>query len=143
MELRLIEHDSTNYEDMLRLRKLHLLAPIGVPEHFIKPETEKEDYLIGAFDAGELIGCCILTPETEDTIRLRQMVVDPRYRGKGIGALIVSFAEKTGIQNGYHYLSMNAQNPVIGFYQKSGYEVEGEEFFEVGIGHHRMKKKIR
>jgi hypothetical protein len=37
---------------------------------------------------------------------------------------------------------MHARNPVIDFYKKCGYDIVGPEFFEVGMGHHRMEKSL-
>ena len=39
-------------------------------------------------------------------------------------------------------LMMHARDPVMEFYKKSGYEIVGDQFFEVGMGHHRMEKKL-
>jgi len=37
---------------------------------------------------------------------------------------------------------MHARKTAIGFYEKSGYSVIGDEFTEVGIPHFEMVKKI-
>jgi len=39
-------------------------------------------------------------------------------------------------------LMMHARDPVLNFYKKCGYEIYGEQFFEVGIGHHKMQKVL-
>ncbi|MBD0374701.1 MAG: GNAT family N-acetyltransferase, partial [Flavisolibacter sp.] len=43
---------------------------------------------------------------------------------------------------GFDILIMHARNPVIEFYKKCGYTIVGEEFFEVGIAHHKMQKQL-
>lgn len=142
MEIKTIQHNGTEYEQMIRLRVSQLLQPIGVPEQYINREGERLDILIGAFEANEIIGCCVLTPKMNGVMQLRQMAVRTDYRGKGIGAAIIEFAEEAAKENGFTVLMMHARNPVIDFYKKCGYETEGEEFFEVGIGHHKMQKKL-
>lgn len=142
MEIKTLEHNSKEYEQMIQLRISQLLQPIGVPASYIDREGERQDILIGASENHEIIGCCVLTPKTNGVIQLRQMAVRNDYRGKGIGAAIIDFAEEVAKENGFTVLMMHARNPVVDFYRKCGYQIEGEEFFEVGIGHHKMQKQL-
>ncbi len=142
METRIIQFASPEYEAMLELRKKALLEPIGVPFHYIAPEKEKEDVFIGAFETGEIIGCCVLTRLTPERVQLRQMAVSPHYQGKGIGAMILSFAETVARSRGFSTLMMHARDPVMEFYAKQGYRTFGEPFQEVGMGHHKMQKLL-
>jgi GNAT superfamily N-acetyltransferase len=142
MIVRTIVHDSEDYHKMIELRIKHLLEPIGVPASYINKVKEKDDILIGAFEGEQILGCCVLTPKDKGLIQLRQMVVNPEVQGRGIGADIVRFAEDIARENGFTTLMMHARNPAIKFYEKSGYTITGSEFFEVGIGHHRMEKRL-
>lgn len=142
MEIKTLEHNSKEYEEMVRLRISQLLQPIGVPESYINREGEKEDVLIGAFENGEMIGCCVLTPKNNGDMQLRQMAVRSDYRGRKIGAAIIEFAEQVTREKGFSVLMMHARNPVIEFYRRCGYQIDGKEFFEVGIGHHKMQKTL-
>lgn len=142
MEIKIIQTTSPAYEAMIALRMKVLLDPIGIPRSYINPEKEASDILIGAFDEDKLIGCCILTHVDNDTLQLRQMAVDNSLQQKGIGATIVSFAESIAKERGYKILMMHARDNVIPFYQKCGYSISGEQFFEVGIGHHKMEKQL-
>ncbi len=142
MHTRIIEHDSDEYHQMIQLRITQLLEPIGVPASYIQQENEKSDILIGAFEGNELIGCCILSPKAHHVIQLRQMAVRKDFRGKGNGAGIIEFAEALAKEKNFTILMMHARDPVIDFYKKCGYEIYGEQFFEVGIGHHKMQKQL-
>jgi predicted GNAT family N-acyltransferase len=142
MTIRTIETTDPEYEQMKALRLEVLLNPIGVPSSYIDVEKEKNDILLGAFDADQMIGCCILSPVDDSTLQLRQMAVDTRKQGTGVGAAIIEFAEDVCRKRGIKLLMMHARDVVIPFYEKCGYEVAGEQFFEVGIPHHRMEKKI-
>lgn len=142
MELRLFETDSPEYKQMTALRLEVLLRPIGAPESYINPEKERSDFLVGAFEEGVLIGCCVLTPHNTELIQLRQMAVRQDFQGRGVGAAIVAFAEKTAREKGFHRLMMHARDVVIPFYEKSGYTITSEQFKEVGIEHHRMEKEL-
>ena len=138
----MIDTQSTDYDGMIDLRMKVLLDPIGIPRSYINPETEKNDLLLAAFENNQMVGCCILTPVDQSTLQLRQMAVESDLQKKGIGAAIVSFAEDLAKQKGFSKLIMHARNAVIPFYQKCGYSISGPEFFEVGIGHHKMEKEL-
>ena len=142
METKIIRHSSDEYEQMINLRVTQLLLPIGVPASYINKEDEKLDILIGAFENTEMIGCCVLTPRENGIVQLRQMIVRDDYRGKKIGAAIVLFAEEVARENNFSILMMHARDPVIDFYTKCGYEIAGEQFFEVAMGHHKMQKQL-
>lgn len=142
MNIRTINHNSKEYDEMIALRVSQLLEPIGVPASFIDKESEINDFLIGAFENDEMIGCCVLTPRENSVVQLRQMAVRSDYREKGVGASIVDFAERHARENEFTILMMHARDPVLGFYQKCGYETYDEPFTEVGMGHHKMRKQL-
>lgn len=142
MDIRIIKAQSQEYEQMVSLRISALLEPIGIPGSYIDPEKEKDDIFIGAFDEDRIIGCCILTPQIESRVQLRQMAVLPVLQGRGIGAAIIRFAEEEARKRNFKILMMHARDPVVEFYRKCGYTVEGEPFQEVGMGHRTMQKEL-
>jgi GNAT superfamily N-acetyltransferase len=142
MEIKIIEYGTDEYNDLVSLRIEALLEPIGIPSNYIVPENEKDDVFIGAFETSKVIGCCVLTAKEDGIVQLRQMAVRPGMQAKGIGTAIIEFAEKTAIAKRFHILMMHARDPVIGFYEKCGYSIVGEQFSEVGMGHHKMEKQL-
>lgn len=135
-----IDYGTPEYQQMVQLRDEILRKPLGLSFTSHDLEKDKDDILIGAFDDGRIMGCCILTPETQSNIRLRQMAVRNNLQGKGLGNQILRFAEIVATAKGYKILSMHARDTAIGFYQKQGYRVVGEGFTEVTIPHHKMEK---
>jgi N-acetylglutamate synthase-like GNAT family acetyltransferase len=142
MELKIIQHGSTAYNQMVRLRLEVLRLPLGLVFTDTELEKEKDDILIGAFEKGAITGCCVLTRYDKDVIQLRQMAVKKDIQAKGIGKKILEYAEKTALAHGYSTLMMHARNTALGFYQKCGYEIKGNEFIEVTIPHHHMEKRL-
>ena len=142
MDIKIIGHNSNEFAQMIRLRITQLLEPIGVPASYIDEKKEKDDFLIAAFEKDEMIGCCVLTPKDDRAVQLRQMAVRSHYRGKGIGAAIIDFAEKIARENNFLLVTMHARDPVIDFYKKCGYQIFDDPLFEVGIGHHKMRKQL-
>ena len=70
------------------------------------------------------------------------MAVLNNLQGKGIGRALMMFAENIARDRGFRKISMHARKTAVGFYEKLGYEVEGDEFLEVTIPHHIMKKGL-
>jgi len=127
---------------MVHLRHEILRKPLGLTFDEAELEKEKEDILIGAFEDDRLLGCCLLSPMDSSTIRLRQMAVPKNMQGKGIGRALMIFAENIARDQGYKRLCMHARRSAIGFYEKLGYAVSGDEFVEVTIPHFTMEKSL-
>lgn len=142
MQVQFIQTNTKEYNDMVNLRMKVLLDPIGIPHFYINPEKEKDDILLGAFENDVLVGCCILSHVNKETVQLRQMAVDHPLQKTGVGRTIVKFAEVVAKEKGYRTLMMHARDTVMDFYKKNGYTISGQQFFEVGIGHHRMEKNM-
>jgi GNAT superfamily N-acetyltransferase len=142
MSLKIIEFGSPSYQKMVELRFQILRNPLGLTFSQADLDKEKEDILIGFFEEDDLEGCCILTPDNKTDIRLRQMAVISGLQHRGIGRVIMNFAENVARDRGYKVLHMHARKTAIGFYQKLGYEIIGEEFEEVTIPHFEMQKAL-
>jgi predicted GNAT family N-acyltransferase len=143
MALKIIEHGSPEYDKMVALRNEILRKPLGLRFSDEDLAKETQDILIGAFDDDDILACCILTAESRERVRLRQMAVLNNLQGKGIGATMMNFAENVARDRGFHMMSMHARKSAVGFYEKLGYRICSEEFQEVTIPHFEMEKKLR
>ena len=142
MALKQIDHGSPEYRKMINLRLDILRKPLGLSFTQEELNKEKEDILIGAFEDDEILACCLLTKTEPKTLRLRQMAVQNNLQGKGIGASMMNFAETVARDKGFKKLTMHARKTALGFYEKLGYKVTGDEFLEVTIPHYMMEKKL-
>ena len=142
MALKIIDHGSPEYLQMVRLRDIILRKPLGLgftPEDL---EMEKDNMLIGAFEDENMLGCCMLVEERPDIVRLRQMAVLNDLQGKGIGRALMNFAENLARDRGYKIIRMHARHNAVGFYEKVGYRVKGDQFIEITIPHFLMEKDL-
>lgn len=142
MALKIIDHGTPEYQQMVKLRDDILRKPLGLgftPEEL---ESEKDNMLIAAFEDDRMLGCCMLVEEEPGTVRLRQMAVLNDLQGKGIGRALMNFAENLARDRGFKNVRMHARTNAIGFYEKVGYKVLGEQFEEVTIPHFVMEKKL-
>jgi len=140
MALKIIDHGTKEYQQMIKLREDILRRPLGLIFSAEELEIEKNNLLIGAFEDGNILGCCMLVEEKPDMVKLRQMAVLNILQGRGIGRALMQFAENLARDHGYKVLTMHARKNAIGFYEKMGYKVKGEEFQEVSIPHYEMEK---
>ena len=142
MALKIIDHGSREYQQMVQLRNDILRKPLNLtltPEELAK---EKDEILIGAFDEEKMLGCCMLITVDPSTVRLRQMAVLNNLQGKGIGRALMQFAENIARDRGFKKIIMHARKSAAGFYEKLGYQVCSGEFEEVTLPHYEMEKKL-
>jgi ribosomal protein S18 acetylase RimI-like enzyme len=142
MALKIIDHGSREYQQMVQLRNDILRRPLGLQFTPEELEKEKEEILIGAFEEEKMLGCCMLIKEDPASVRLRQMAVLNNLQGKGIGRALMQFAENIARDRGFQKITMHARKTAVGFYEKLGYRVSGQEFEEVTIPHFTMEKLL-
>ncbi|MEO8961364.1 MAG: GNAT family N-acetyltransferase [Ginsengibacter sp.] len=143
MPIKQIDYGTQEYAQMIKLRNEILRKPLDLAFDNGELENEKNDILIGAFEENKMLGCCLLTRLNTDCVRLRQMAVQNNLQGKGIGASMMNYAENVARDAGFKTLIMHARKTAIGFYEKLGYSVTGNEFIEVSIPHFIMEKRLR
>ena len=74
---------------------------------------------------------------TEEGAKMERFAVLKEYRGKGVGEALVKYTLDKLRDNDFIYL--NAQESVIKFYEKFGFEVIGNRFYEADIPHRKME----
>ncbi|CAN5446098.1 GNAT family N-acetyltransferase [soil metagenome] len=142
MAVKIIDHGTKQYKQMIDLRYQILRKPLGLSFTQQEMEEEKNNIHVGCFDDERLEGCCMLVPVDNFTIQLRQMAVLSGLQGKGIGKVLMQFAENISRDQGYKKIIMHARKTAVGFYEKSGYSKTGNEFLEVTIPHFVMEKSL-
>lgn len=143
MPIKQIDHGTKEYQQMVELRNEILRKPLGLSFDRKELDREKDDILIAALEEDKMLGCCLLTKVDNQCVRLRQMAVQNNLQGKGIGATMMNYAENVARDAGYNKIIMHARKTAIGFYEKLGYKVTGDEFEEITIPHFIMEKKLR
>jgi predicted GNAT family N-acyltransferase len=142
MALKIIDHGTPEYEEMVRLRNEILRKPLGLSFSPEELEKEKDNLLMAAYEDDQMLGCCMLIEEGPKTVRLRQMAVMNDLQGKGVGRALMQFAENLARDRGYRKITMHARKNAEGFYGKMGYRKVGEEFEEITIPHIIMEKDL-
>jgi len=142
IRINLVDHNSLQYQDMVSLRHAVLRKPLGLSFSPEQLQAEADLIHVACYYNDNLAGCLILQPESNRSLKMRQVAVSDDHQGLGIGRALVEFSEQFARDGRYSKISMHARETAVGFYIKLGYEIEGEPFEEVTIPHRSMFKNI-
>ncbi len=137
-----IEHGSEAYEQSLALRDEVLRKPLGLQFSDEELAREAEYHHLVCVEDGKVLGCVVLVPLENKTIRMRQVVVEPHFQSQGIGRALVKIAEAFAREQDYKTMTLNARDTAKSFYDKLDYQTIGEPFVEVTVLHWHMQKTL-
>ena len=139
-----ISYNTKYYKEACRLRDDILRKPLGMSLYDQNLEEEKDHiHIIGKSFEDDVIAYLQFKIIDEKSAKMQQVVVSQQHQSKGIGKELINFSEKFMSTKGLNNILLHAREPVIGFYERLGYEKFGEKFLEVTIPHYKMKKRIR
>jgi len=143
MIIKKIPFASKTYEEMKRLREDILRLPLGLKlsDDDIKGE-DTQIHIAAIGDGGSIVGTILLKPLSKHRAKLRQMAVLPTLQHRGIGRKLVSTAEESARTMGFTIIELHARIYAKGFYEKLGYQMEGDTFIEVNLPTAKMIKHI-
>jgi len=130
------------YEQVIALRQKVLRAPLGLNIFDDDLASEKDQIIFVYEEDGRVQGCVLMQHYDAETFKLRQMAVDTDAQGKQIGSQLIQAADTYAVQLGKSKIILHARETAIPFYEKQGYEVAGDIFFEVGLPHKKMEKVL-
>lgn len=142
LDIRLITHNTPEYQDAVALRHRILRAPLGLSFTPEQLAAEADAWHFGAYLDHRLVGCLLLKPLASAELHMRQVAVDATLQGQGIGRRLVIEAETYARQHGFHAIRLHARENAVPFYQRLDYSLEGEPFMEIGLKHWRMQKSL-
>ena len=138
----LVEHGSGEYDESVALRDEVLRKPLGLAFSQEELAGEKDSFHLASRDGDQLVACLVLKPLDEKRLMMRQLAVREDFLKKGFGRELVSYAESFARERGYGEIALHARETALGFYEKLGYDAEGDSFTEVGLPHLAMRKKL-
>jgi predicted GNAT family N-acyltransferase len=101
----------------------------------------ESDHVV-AYSDGEPVGTVRMRYIETNVAKIERFAVKSKVRGQGIGKLIMEKALEHLKSKNIREVVLDSQYHAKGFYEKFGFEQEGEEFEEVGIPHVKMKKLL-
>ena len=115
----------------VRIQGMNRQHHISLRDEFDERDCDGTKYIV-VLDEGYPIATCRFYEVEKDSVVLGRVVVLPEYRGKQIGALVVTEAEKWIKELGYKKVIVDSRLVAIGFYEKLGYQKEAEDVIKSG-----------
>lgn len=122
----------------------HVRETVFVKEQQVPIEEEWDaldprcHHVIARDDTGQPIGTGRLTPER----KIGRMAVLRDWRGRGVGDALLSALIEAARQQQWPEVSLHAQVSAEAFYSRHGFLPYGERFWEAGIEHQSMRRRL-
>ncbi len=124
-----------------QVRRAVFIEEQGVPEALEwDGEDEAAVHVLASDEAGHPIGTGRLLAHGP-LAHIGRMAVVQAWRGRGVGSAILDALLAEVGRRGLAGVFLNAQTYAVPFYERFGFEREGEEFLDAGIPHYRMTRR--
>lgn len=143
IEVKTILHDSPEYAVEVALRYSILRQPLGLSFSAEQLSAEADSHHIGCYIDGKLVGCLVLKPIDDRQIQMRQVAVDEKAQGRGVGRMMVKYSETLARKLGFHEMVVHAREGAVPFYELLAFSKAGDCFDEVTIPHWIMVKVLQ
>ncbi|MFV1958529.1 MAG: GNAT family N-acetyltransferase [Planctomycetota bacterium] len=124
--------------DLLRLRSDVFLVEQGLTA---EPDLDGLDpravHVLGLDTAGHVVATARLLEE-DGAVRVGRVAVARGARGRGIGSALLALVHDI---LGNRPAVMSAQVPVVPWYVRRGWTLEGEPYPEAGVPHQRLARR--
>jgi len=125
-------------QDALKVRTEVFVVEQQISKDLEFDGLDDECFHFVAYDGEQPIAAGRLR-EIDSKGKVQRICVRKDYRGKQIGNDIMHLIHRTAKENDIHQLLLHAQESAIPFYEKLGYHISSEIFYEAGIPHAEMK----
>jgi len=145
MSFKIIEPASkSDLEKYYALRYEILRKPWNQPIASTKDEWEKNSLHILILDEnGRALATGRLQLNSTEEGQIRSMAVVTDMQGKGLGSDIIRYIETKAKERNLRYITLDARENAVKFYEKNGYVVTGDSYLLFGvIRHYRMEKTL-
>lgn len=130
------------YLDALSIRYTVFVDEQQVPKALEVDEDEAAAIHFVLYEEDQPLATLRLLPLSPSQVKLQRMAVQQDARQKSLGKQLILFAENYANEQGYQTITLGAQQTAIPFYEKIGYQPQGEPFMDAGISHITMHKTI-
>ncbi len=134
--------NSKTYLDALTIRKEVFVEEQQVPVSMEIDDLEDKTLHLVGYEEGIPVATARIFPMENGKYKVQRVAIRKAAREKKYGSILMQEIERHIRELGGRRLFLGAQNHAIGFYEKVGYTICGEEYEEAGILHHDMDKMI-
>ena len=133
-----------DFEMYYNLRDEVLRAPWQQPRGSERaPDDATAIHALLLDETGRAAGVCRLHLETPQEGQLRFMAIREDLQNKGLGRLLMEFLETKARELGCEFITLQAREKAVSFYERHGYELVKKTHLLFGsIQHYQMKKLL-
>ncbi len=124
------------------VRKQVFVEEQGIPEDLELDEYDMEAMHMVAKDGERIVGTARVLFLAASQAKLERMAILKPFRHRGIGKGIISFLDEEFKNRGIKQVVLHAQCSAVNFYKSCGFEESGSPFWEAGIKHVKMQKRL-
>jgi ElaA protein len=132
-----------------RAEAMRIRFAVFVEEQRVPAELEPDEYDVQAAhllavegETGTPIGTARVVDKGGGVAKIGRVAVLAGYRGAGVGEALMRAALDRARRSGHTVAVLDAQVPVIGFYERLGFVAEGAVFDDAGIPHRHMTLRL-
>jgi len=129
-------------EGAFEVRKQVFVEEQGIPEDLELDELDMEAMHVVVKDGERIVGTARVLFLAASQAKLERMAILKPFRRRGIGKGIISFLDEEFKNRGTEQVVLHAQCSAVNFYKSCGFEESGSPFWEVGIKHVKMQKRL-
>ena len=124
------------------VRKQVFVEEQGIPEDLELDELDVEAMHMVVKDGEGIVGTARVLFLAASQAKLERMAILKPFRRRGIGKGIISFLDEEFKNRGTEQVVLHAQCSAVNFYKSCGFEESGSPFWEAGIKHVKMQKRL-
>ncbi len=125
-------------DDLKKIRRHIFIEEQNVPEELEWDEYDDISTHFLATAKDKIIAVARLKPDGQ----IGRMAVLAEYRKQGIGSKLLRFVLRVAASKNIRQVYLHAQTAAIPFYEKHGFIMQGDIFYEANIPHRGMLKNI-
>ena len=124
------------------VRKKVFVEEQGISEDIEFDGCDSEALHMVVKDGERAIGTARVQFLTPSQAKIERMAVLKPFRRRGIGSEIISFLNEELRNRRVEQVVLHAQYSVVDFYKSCGFEELGSPFWEAGIKHIKMQRRL-
>jgi predicted GNAT family N-acyltransferase len=140
LEIKLVE-DKEEFIQAMEIRRIVFIEEQDVPLELELDRLDSEAEHVIAYLDNEPIGCARI--RINKYAKLERIAIIKNYRGRGFGRQLTNFLIDYCRKKKVDEIYIHSRADTSGFYQKNGFNMRGESFYEAGVEHIEMYMCIR
>lgn len=128
-----VQAEARSVRDIVFVREQQVPVELELDEF-----DERSRHALAVASDGKILGTGRLLPDGH----IGRMAVLPTARGQGVGRALLDALTLTAGARGQDVIRLNAQVQAVDFYRKFGFAADGDTFYDAGIPHVAMAKRL-